>query len=207
MDYTTLLSQICNSLGQDSYGELLYYLCELRCSDGSHFIDPSIIQGKDTPKDLLISLLYTNQCSWRDIDFLVHIIKAMNRIDLLPLVQDFIKRIGIGHQSVSTIHSWKQFCLVKVHLYPALHRLDLSVVSVIKQSMCICFDLAEVPYYISFIGWTVDPIIMHFQLPLAAIHSIEHGLKSSEKQFLGIGVKKMELVVNKVMCVQCIPQG
>lgn len=201
MDYTTLLNHIGKSLGQDSYGELRYYLCELRCPDGSYLIDSSMFQDKNTPENLLIYLLHTNQCSWRDVDFLVHIIKAMNRRDLLPLVQDFVKRIGIGQQSVSKIHCWKHFCLLKVHLNPALHRIDLSVVSVIKHSLCIWFDLAEVPYNVSFLGWTANPIIMHFQLPLATVHSIEQGLKSSEKHFLKVGVKKMELIVNKVSCV------
>ena len=201
MEYTTLLIRICDSLGQDSYGELHYYLCELRCPGGSHLLDPSIFYEKATPDGLLISLLHTNQSSWRDLDLLVHIIKAMNRRDLLPAVQQFVKRVGLGRQSVAMVHDWKKSGLLKVYLNPSLHQVDSGVVSVIKHSLCTWFQLAEVPYNLPFIGWTLNPIVMHFQPPLGIFEFTEQGLKANTHNFVKVGIEKIELEIGGAVFV------
>ena len=198
MEYSKILIDITEALGPDSYAQLHHYLSELRCPDGSRLIDIETMRERRTPDGLLIPLVYNNLCCCRDVDMLIHIAHAMNREDLLPMIQEYIPKVTVGTPNSRVIFENKEFFILKGFLNPAIKHVDLSIASVLKHAVCTIFGIQDKPYLMQFVGWEDNPIALQFQFPIACLPMVEENISdvSCMREFVSNGIEKLELDIH-----------
>lgn len=184
---------ITDKLGSDSFAALYHCLKELRCPDGTPLLDPGSLKDRRSPDGLLIPLVYTSLCNCRDVDLLVHLLEALHREDLVPIVHAYIPKVGMGTPVVRIAPDVNRFFVVKVFMNEAIRHINLSIVSVIKHDLCVGFGLGDKPYLMQFIGWTTSPICLSFQLPIPCIQFVEERIATIA---LSNGIEKLSLEIN-----------
>ena len=203
LEFSKFLLDITDKLGPESYAALYHCLKELRCPDGTPFIDPSSLKDRRSPDGLLIPLVYTSLCNCRDVDLLVHLLEALHREDLVPMVHAYIPKIGMGAPVVRIVPDVKRFFVVKVFMNEAVRHINLSIVSVIKHDLCVGFGLCDKPYLMQFIGWTTNPICLSFQLRIPCMQFVEERIATIA---LSNGIEKLSLEINSTPFIYDVMQ-
>lgn len=196
LQFSKVLLDITNKLGPESFADLYHCLKELRCPDGTPLIDPDSLKDRRSPDGLLIPLIYTSLCNCRDVDLLIHLLECLHRHDLVPVVQEYIPRVGMGTPVVRAIHDVNKFFAIKVFMNETIKRINLGSVSMIKHDICKGFGLCDKPYLMQFIGWTSNPICLSFQLPISCMHFVEERIVTLAPTLLTNGIEKLTLEIN-----------
>lgn len=196
IEFSKILLDITELLGQESFPDLYHYLVQLRCPDGTPIIDVNSLHDRRSPDGLMTPLVYMNLCTSRDVDLLIHLLHGLKREDLLPMIQEYIPKIGMGVPYVRAVYDENRFFAVKAFLNPAIKHVDLGIVSVVKHSLCVSFGLESKPYIIQFIGWKADPISLHFQVPIPCMYLVQEGIASCTHNFASCGIEKLELGIH-----------
>lgn len=196
LQFSKLLSDITEKLGAHSFAELQHYLLQMRCPDGTPLVDAESIYSRKSTDALLIPLVANNLCNSRDLDILIHVLRGLQREDLLPLISAYVPRVTIGTPYVRPIDDECKTFIVKVVLNQALKQLDLGIVSAIKHDLCSCLGISQKPYLMQYLGWEQDPIVLHFQIPIPCMHMVEEGLEHHFSELHGNGIDHVELEIN-----------
>ena len=160
------------------------------------------LRDRRSPDGLVTPLVYMNLCTSRDVDLLIHLLHGLKREDLLPMIQEYIPKVGMGSPYVRAVYDENKFFAVKALLKPAIKHVDLGIVSVVKHSLCVSFGLGSKPYMIQFIGWKADPISLHFQIPIPCMYLVQEGIAASTCNFTSCGIEKLELEINNAS-IEC----
>ena len=204
-DFKKMLFAIAEKVGSSNVPELQLLLLNLKCPDGSPFIQPRCIQNHRTIKDIFISLLESNLCTPRDLDVLIHILSGLKRQDLLSFISTYVPTVTIGKPLGAFDGSDEQRIYLTVELHSALKVVDIGVVSAIKQELCMFFTLKKQPYLMQYIGWKSSPVTLFFQLPSACMLLAVNGLQGlSVDEMSASGILCIKVYFNKtnVFCKQ-----
>ena len=196
LQFSKLLSDITERLGSHSFAELQHYLLQMKCPDGTALVDADSIYARKSTDALLIPLVANNLCNSRDLDILIHVLRGLQREDLLPLISAYVPKVTIGTPYIRPIDDDGKSFVVKVVLNQALKQLDLGIVSAIKHDLCTCFGILQKPYLMQYLGWEQDPIVLHFQVPMACMHMVEEGLGHHCSELHGNGIDYVELEIS-----------
>lgn len=139
---------------------------EFRSPDGSQIFDEEELNDHKSIDSLLIPIVYTNMCNCRDVDVLIYILKVLGREDALPVIQEYIPKVDMGYEGPHSIHEPDQFIGIHFALGTS-EPVDIPRISAIKNSLCSCFDIAESPHLIQFLGWAGEPMTLTFQAPVS----------------------------------------
>ena len=145
-EFSKLILEIIDLIGQNSYAEFYYYLKELQCPDGTKFFDESYFYDHRSPDSILIPLLYNNVIVSRDLDVLIAVIRGLGRDDILQTLKDYSSKINIGFPTFQGIQDTERFFSLDIQLDPSIADLDLEAVCYIKQDMCEALGVEKVPY-------------------------------------------------------------
>lgn len=197
--FSKVILEVSEALGVQSYAELYHFVTSIRCPDGSRLVDLDSFRERRTADGIFLPLMYTNICSSRDVDFLVHLLESLHRDDLLPLVREFIPKTSVGSSVPHVVFNPNKHFVFKVVLNPAIKHIDLGMVSALKHAVCVGMGIEDQPYLIQFLGWTDKPITLHFQVPMGCMFLVQDCIADVEcaRDFASNGIIRIDLEINE----------
>ena len=183
-------------MGPNCFLELQHFLLNLRCPDGSLFLNSEHLYEHKSIDGLIIPLVHENLFTVRDVDILIYVLHGLKRPDLLQLISAYIPKVTVGQPFVGACD---EKCIIQIVLHEALKQADLGIISAIKRDLCICFNIQERPFLMQYIGWKKLPVTVYFQIPTSCMQLIEHGLHSTISQLSGNGIDYIQVIVNNTV--------
>lgn len=201
VQFSKFLMDVTEKLGPDAYVEVYQSLEEFKSPDGTRVLDDDSLQDRRSNDGLVIPLIYHSILNSRDVDFLIYMLQAVHRDDMLPLVQQYILRINMGKPAIRNLHDPNRFLCIRIVLLDSAKEVDIQFVSVLKNKLCTASGLLETPYLIQFLWWKQDPICLYFQAPIACSNIIRNGISEHSQLFQHNNVHKIEVEVHSVAFV------
>ena len=206
-EFSRALLDVTEKLPRLSYLELYHYLKELRCPDGYQVVDRDDLKDRRSADALILPLVCSNLCNGRDVDLLVHLLTVLGHEEVLGVLRAYIPKIGVGKPSKPTLQDPTRFFAVRPILNAAIKRIDLAVVSVVKQELCVCFGLSEKPYLMQYTSrWSANPIKLCFQLPLSRAGRIQEKITAASRGLLSKGIVSVEVEINTTVFTYPVSQ-
>ncbi len=151
-----------------------FHIHTLCSPNGTRMIHDKLVRYSRSIDGVLLPLILHNYFSHYDIDFLVYIIKLFNKTkSLLPHVKKFLDKRSLGDPHLRSIRNLRQNFMVRCVFSYGAPRIDWKFINEIKQKLRDIFDLQDFPYTLHFIGWSVNPVTLCYQLPLACMNMIQ----------------------------------
>lgn len=194
---------VTEKLGPDAYVEMYQSLEEFKSPDGTRVLDDDSLQDRRSNDGLVIPLIYHSILNSRDVDFLIYMLRAVHRDDMLPMVQQYLLRINMGKPSTRQLHDPSRFICIRVILLDSVTEVDISFVSVLKKDLCVASGLLEMPYIIQFLWWKKYPICLFFQAPISCSNLIKYGLSKNLQAIQQTEVCKIVVEVHSVVFTYC----
>lgn len=194
---------VTEKLGPDAYVEMYQSLEEFKSPDGTRVLDDDSLQDRRSNDGLVIPLIYHSILNSRDVDFLIYMLRAVHRDDMLPMVQQYLLRINMGKPSTRQLHDPSRFICIRVILLDSVTEVDISFVSVLKKDLCVASGLLEMPYIIQFLWWKKYPICLFFQAPISCSNLIKDGLSKNLQAIQQTEVCKIVVEVHSVVFMYC----
>lgn len=194
---------VTEKLGPDAYVEMYQSLEEFKSPDGTRVLDDDSLQDRRSNDGLVIPLIYHSILNSRDVDFLIYMLRAVHRDDMLPMVQQYLLRINMGKPSTRQLHDPSRFICIRVILLDSVTEVDISFVSVLKKDLCVASGLLEMPYIIQFLWWKKYPICLFFQAPISCSNLIKDGLSKNLQAIQQTEVCKIVVEVHSVVFTYC----
>ena len=156
-----------------------FYVNTLCCPDASPMIDSNLIRYKTSIDGVLLPLVLHNFFSHYDIDFLIYLLEAFNKKQILmPHIDTFLSKRTLGDPYVRAIRNLRKNFLVRCVFDQTAPGLNWESIKIMKQKLRILFHLENFPYILHFIGWSVNPLSICYQLPLPCMHSVRSALEN-----------------------------
>ena len=190
---------VTEKLGPDAYVEMYQSLEEFKSPDGTRVLDDDSLDDRRSNDGLVIPLIYHSILNSRDVDFLIYMLRALHRDDMLPMVQQYLLKINMGKPAIRQLHDPSRFLCIRAVLLDSVTEVDIKFVSVLKKELCVASGLLEMPYLIQFLWWKRYPICLYFQAPVACAGLIKDGLTKQSQTFPQTNVSKIEVEVHSVV--------
>lgn len=190
---------VTEKLGPDAYVEMYQSLEEFKSPDGTRVLDDDSLQDRRSNDGLVIPLIYHSILNSRDVDFLIYMLRAMHRDDMLPMVQEYLPKVNMGKPSVRPLHDPSRFMSIRVVLLESVSEVDIAFVSVLKNELCAASGLLDIPYIIQFLWWKNQPIRLYFQAPIGCSSLIRGGMSKFLHVFEKYNIFKVEVEVHSVV--------
>lgn len=190
---------ITEKLGPDAYVEMYRSLEEFKSPDGTRVLDDDSLQDRRSNDGLVIPLIYHSILNSRDVDFLIYMLQAIHRDDMLPMVQQYLLKISMGKPAIRHLHDPSRFLCIRATLLDSVKEVDISFVSVLKKELCVASRLLDTPYMIQFLWWQKYPICLYFQAPVACSSLIRDGIPTHSQILQHCGVHTIAIEVHSVI--------
>lgn len=204
VEFSKFLMDITEELGPDSYVEVYQCLEEFKSPEGTRVLDDDSLDDRRSTDGLVIPLIYHSILNSRDIDFLLYLLQAVHRDDLIPSVQEYILRIDMGSPKVRNLHDPNRFTYIRIVLVDSVQEVDIPFVSVLKNKLCMASEFLETPYLIQFLWWKQDPVRLYFQAPISCTGVIRNGISKHSQVFKEKNVSRIEFEVRSVVFTHTI---
>ena len=201
VQFSKFLMDVTEKLGPDAYVELYQSLEEFKSPDGTRVLDDDSLQDRRSNDGLVIPLIYHSILNSRDVDFLIYMLQAVHRDDMLPSVQQYLLRINMGKPAIRNLHDPSRFMCIRIILLDSVDEVDISFVSVLKNELCTASGLLEAPYIVQFLWWKKPPICLYFQAPISCSSIIREGISKHSQTFQQNNVCKIEVEIHSVVFV------
>ena len=150
----------------------------LSSPDGTRMIDNKLIRYNQSIDGVLLPLILHNYFSQYDIDFLIYLIQVFKKEDaLMPHVKEFLDKRNLGEPYVRKIRNLRQNFMVRCVFNGSAPGVNWECIKGVKQKLRELFDLKDFPYVLHFIGWSVNPLSVCYQLPLVCMGTVRLALE------------------------------
>ena len=157
---------------------LSFIIHSLCCPDGSTLIAPDIIRSNTTVDGILVSLILHSYISSYDIDFLVHLLKVLDKIELVRSAIDrYYDKRTLGKPFLRKIKRIRSLFLLRCVFQSGFSGLTFDVVTDVKTTLKSLFGFDSFPYVMQFMGWSTNPVSLYFQLPQTCMPTVRQALE------------------------------
>lgn len=169
-----LLTEVLDELMYDPSPYVIAFFVNTLCSpNGTQMVDSKLIRYPKSIDGILLPLILHNYFSNYDIDFLVHLIDTFNKSQSLqPHLKRYKELRQLGQPYVRKVRNSHQNLMIRCLCSNDHPSINWITVSQVKNKLREVFELTDFPYLMHFIGWSINPISLCYQLPLACLSSI-----------------------------------
>lgn len=173
-----LLTEVLDEFMSDPSPYLVAFYVTTLCSPNmTQMLDPKLIWYPKSIDGVILPLVLHNYISNYDIDFLLHLINVFDKEEtLLPHVKHFTEQRQLGQPSVRKIRNNKQNFMIRCICNADHPSINWKTIKEVKNTLKQVLDFTKFPYLLHFIGWSVDPLSLCFQLPLACMAMVRVSL-------------------------------
>lgn len=172
LEFSKLIMEMTDLIGPEFFAEFYYYLMELRCADGTKYIDESYFKDHISPDGIFIALMYNNLIVSKDLDVLTTVVQDLDRDDMLRLIEDYNSKLTVGRPFLQAVQDPEHFFALHLELDSDVTDLDIEGVDLVKDNICKVLGVTELKYLLQFFGWKKDPVVLRFQVHISLVDRV-----------------------------------
>lgn len=195
--FSSLLTDMMDQYNDGGSCYTLHYaISSLCCPDGTPYIDSEIIRSTMSIDGIVMSLLFHNYVSDMDIDLIIYLMKVLQHFDAISFsLQIYYKERSLIQPFVRKILNIDTIFLITFEFQREVTVADFELATNLKERVQIICNLTSFPYIMQFMGWSVGPLCLYYQLPYATMHLVRKSFQTMPESLKELKISKVNIEV------------